>query len=165
MTMDQVKTIRNGERAPPTFSPAEMQSRLRRLRDGMLELAIDAALFTSLHNICYFADFLYCAFGRHYGLVVGHDTTTTISANIDGGQPWRRTFGNNVVYTDWQRGNYFVAVEQLLPNLGRIGIEYDHVSVEALAKLKAVLPDAEFVDIAPMATRMRMVKSPQREGR
>jgi len=52
---------------------------------------IGAVLFTSIHNINYFSDFLYCAFGRPYGLVVTQDEATTISANIDAGQPWRRS--------------------------------------------------------------------------
>ncbi len=30
-------------------------------------------------------------------MVIDHDNATTISAGIDGGQPWRRTFGDNVV--------------------------------------------------------------------
>ena len=69
----------------------------------MAQNNIDAAVFTSYHNINYYADFLYCQFGRRYGLLVDHDRFTLISAGIDGGQPWRRTFGGrNITYTDWQ---------------------------------------------------------------
>jgi len=53
----------------------------------MQTLSLDCVLFTSYHNINYFADFLYCAFGRSYGLVIDADKATTVSANIDGGQP------------------------------------------------------------------------------
>ena len=35
-----------------------------------------------------------------------------VSAGIDYGQPWRRTFGDNIVYTDWQKDNFFYAVKQ-----------------------------------------------------
>ena len=35
-----------------------------------------------------------------------------VSVGIDYGQPWRRTFGDNIVYTDWQRDNYYYAVQQ-----------------------------------------------------
>ena len=35
--------------------------------------AIDAVLFTSYHNINFYSDFLYCSFGRFYGLAVTHD--------------------------------------------------------------------------------------------
>ena len=102
---------------------------------------IDAVLFTSYHNINYYADFLYCSFGRKYGLVVTPKKVVSISANIDGGQPWRRTVGDyNVVYTDWQRDNFFRAVQGEIENKGRVGVEFDQLPVDVLAKLKAALP-------------------------
>ena len=157
--MEQLKTIHNGERVRPTFSASEMNRRLGALRAHMAERQIDACLFTSIHNIHYFSDFLYCSFGRLYGLVVTQEGQTTISANIDGGQPWRRTFGDNVAYTDWHRDNYFVAVKQLIQDGGRIGIEFDHITVENLRKLQGALPAAELIDVSKPTMRMRMVKS------
>ncbi|MGF1592168.1 MAG: M24 family metallopeptidase [Kiloniellaceae bacterium] len=157
--MQQIKTIENGSKVVPTFSEAEMAGRLSRLRVAMAEGGIAAAIFTSYHNINYYADFLYCSFGRPYALVVTHDRATTVSANIDGGQPWRRSFGDNLVYTDWQRDNYYRALQQLAPAKGRIGIEEDHLPLERLRKLQAALPEAEFVDIAAPAMAQRMVKS------
>ena len=157
--MEQLKTIHNGERVRPTFSASEMNRRLGALRAHMAERKIDACLFTSIHNIHYFSDFLYCSFGRLYGLVVTQEGQTTISANIDGGQPWRRTFGDNVAYTDWHRDNYFVAVKQLIQDGGRIGIEFDHITAENLRKLQGALPTAELIDVSRPTMRMRMVKS------
>ena len=160
MSMPQTLTIHNGTPPPGTFSTAEMTRRVTRLRHHLAEHDIDAALFTSIHNINYFADFLYCAFGRPFGLVVTQDRLTTISANVDGGQPWRQTFGNdNVVYTDWQQDNYFRAVQQLVPDSGRIGIEHDHVTLEQRAKLADALPSVEFVDVGVATMQMRLVKS------
>ena len=157
--MEQLKTIENGPRVQGTFSEAEMQSRLARLRKAMAAGDLEAALFTSYHNINYFSDFLYCAFGRPYALVVTHDKATTVSANIDGGQPYRRSVGDNLVYTDWQRDNFFVALQQLAGGCGRIGVEYDHLSLERLEKLKQALPNAAFQDIAGPVMGLRMVKS------
>ena len=157
--MEQLKTIRNGEKVRPTFSAGEMDRRLTALRAHMAERHIDVCLFTSHHNIHYFSDFLYCSFGRPYGLVVTQEGQTTISANIDAGQPWRRTFGDNVVYTDWHRDNYFVAVKRLIPDGGRVGIEFDHVNLENLRKLQGALPTTDLVDVSKPAMRMRMVKS------
>lgn len=152
--------IENGQKAKPTFSLDEYKRRQSLLRAKMAELNIDGVLFSSYHNINYYADFLYCSFGRFYGLVVTQDKVVSISANIDGGQPWRRTVGDyNVVYTDWQRDNYFKACAQELPNKGRIGIEMDNLPIERLEKLKAALPNVEFVDISAACMRMRMVKS------
>lgn len=159
--MQQIKNIRNGEKAVATFSDAEMTRRLTRLREAMAEQRLDAAIFTSYHNINYYSDFLYCSFGRPYALVVTQDAATTVSANIDGGQPWRRSFADNLVYTDWQRDNYFRALQQLAPARGRIGIEEDHLPLERLRKLEAALPGALFVDIAATVMAQRMVKSPE----
>ena len=157
--MEQLRTIRNGAKVRPTFSAAEMERRLAALRAHMAERRIDACLFTSYHNINYFSDFLYTAFGRPFGLVVTHEDQTTITPNVDGGQPWRRSFGNNLVYTDWHRDNYFAAVKALIPDGWRVGVEFDHLTVEALRKLQGALPVSELVDAGRPAMRMRMVKS------
>ena len=157
--MEDLKTIANGEPATPTFSSAEMARRLDGVRAYMAEAEIAAVLFTSYHNVNYFSDFLYCSFGRPYGLVVTPDDATTISANIDGGQPQRRSVAGNLVYTDWRRDNYIAAVKRLMPDRGRLGIETDHLTLLNHDKLKAALPDVSFVDIAAPIMRRRMVKS------
>ncbi len=149
----------NGDRVQSTFSDAEMQRRQDAVRTYMASNAVDAALFTSYHNICYLSDFLYCQFGRHYGLLLDHDKATSISAGIDGGQPWRRTFGFNVTYTDWQKDNYFHAIEGLTDNVKVLGIEFDHVNLEMLEALKGYFPNMQFVDISTPAMRVRMIKS------
>ena len=42
-----------------------------------------------------------------------------------------RSYGNNIVYTDWQRDNYFVAIKEALGNArGNIGVEFDHLSFQ-----------------------------------
>ena len=157
--LPDLKQIPNGEKVRGTFSDAEMQGRLARLRAVMAERGIDAALFTSIHNVNYYSDFLYCSFGRPYGLVVTQEASTSISANIDAGQPWRRTFGENVVFTDWRRDNYVRAVQSLVPSAGRLGVEYDHLNVALLGKVEAALPGTEIVDIAGDCMRLRMLKS------
>jgi len=152
-------TIRNGDKAARIFSDDEIEARLQRLRGHMADAGLDAALFTSYHNINYFNDFVYCAFGRPYGLAVTTDSAIVIVANIDYGQPWRRGYGDTVTYTDWQRDNYIRAVRQHLGSATRVGIEFDHVNVEMHRKLADALPGVEFSDIAPTAMRMRMLKS------
>ena len=105
MDMPRVIEIENGEAVRGTFSGAEMNARLARLRALMATPGIDVALFTSYHNICYYGDFLYCSFGRDYALVVTQDRIASVFANIDGGQPWRRGFGgDNLVYQPVEKG-------------------------------------------------------------
>jgi creatinase len=157
--MDVLKIIENGNKAPSTFSEAEMARRLTALRRIMAAEDLAGVLFTSIHNINYFSDFLYCAFGRPFGLAVTGERATTISANVDGGQPRRRSYGANLVYTDWQRDNFLRAVQKLLPHQGRIGLEYDHLTVEALDKLENALPWVRFVDVSRAVMAERIVKS------
>jgi creatinase len=152
--------VGNGEKAPATFSDAEMQRRLDGIRGYMAKVGIDAALFSSYHCVNYYSDFMYCQFGRRYGFLVDHDIATSISAGIDGGQPWRRTTGGkNVTYTDWQKDNYFHAIRTLTGGVKRLGIEFDHITIDTLALLKSEFPNMEFVDIAAASMRLRMVKS------
>jgi len=157
--MEQLISIQNGRKQAPIFSAAEMENRLVKLRTQLAAENIDAVFFTSIHNINYYNHFVYCSFGRPYGLVVTHNKLKSITANIDGGQPWRRGFGENVIFTDWEKDNYFKAVQQEVPNSGRVGIEYDHINLENLKKLQDALSDAELVDISKMTMRQRMVKS------
>lgn len=160
MQMPSTLTIPNGEKVRGMFSEAEMRSRQQKLRQYMAANDVDAVLFTSYHNINYFSDFVYCRFGRDYGLAVTQDIHTTITANIDGGQPYRRNaLGDNLVYTDWQKDNFFRGVQQLIGGARRVGVEFDHLSLQNLDKLKAALPDAEFVDIGVPTMKMRMIKS------
>ena len=161
--LERLKQIRNGEKVKPTFSREEYARRIAKLRQHMAEADIATVLLTSYHNINYYSDFLYCYFGRPYGLVVTQDKHVTISANIDGGQPWRRSFDENVVFTDWQRDNYLHAVKTVLEQAGvrrgRLGIEFDHLSLDRAAQLKDALPLLDQVDIGKPTMRMRMVKS------
>jgi creatinase len=161
--IDRPSVVRlpNGDKVPPTFSPREMNRRLAALRALMVELDLEAVLFTSYHNINYYGDFLYCAFGRPYGLIVTQDSQTSVSANIDYGQPHRRTYGDNIVYTDWQRDNYFRAVQQVIPGARRLGVEFDHMTLQVRDKLQRFLPDVALADVSAGCMRQRMVKSPE----
>jgi len=159
MTLPDLITIDNGDPVAGTFSTTEMQRRLDSLRLLMQTLRIDTVLMSSYHNINYYGDFMYCSFGRKYGLVINQQAQTSVSANIDGGQPARRTFGENIIYTDWQQDNYYKAVASLIQGKQRVGIEFDQVSLQMLDKLKAALPECEFTDISEGAMRLRMLKS------
>ena len=152
-------TCHNGDKAPLPFSQAEYAGRLARLRKVMAGRDIPVVLLTSMHNIAYYSGFLYCSFGRPYACVVTQNACTTVSANIDGGQPWRRSFGDNVIYTDWRRDNYWRAVRSLIGAPKRLGIEEDHLTLAGRRTLGAMLDDPETVDIAAATMALRMKKS------
>ncbi len=157
--LPDLKEIPNGEKVTGTFSENEMQTRLDSLRTVMSDIGMDSVLFTSIHNINYYSDFLYCSFGRPYGLVITADKATTISANIDAGQPYRRTYGENLVYTDWRRDNYTKAVIELIGDSKKIGIEFDHVNLSLFEKLQDSLANSEMIDISQACMKVRMIKS------
>ncbi len=149
----------NGEKASLPFSKAEYANRLAKLRKIMIDRDVPVVLLTSMHNIAYYSGFLYCAFGRPYACVVTHEKCTTVSANIDAGQPWRRSVDDNVIYTDWKRNNFWRAVHSLTNGSSRLGIEADHMTLASRELLSEFLAAPELVDIAQETMAARMVKS------
>ena len=158
-TRTEYFTCHNASKAELPFSKDEYARRLTKLREIMAVRDIPAVLLTSMHNIAYYSGFLYCAFGRPYGCVVTQEACTTVSANIDAGQPWRRSVEENVIYTDWQRNNYWRAVASLTGGAKRIGIEGDHMTLAARDAALQVLGEPELVDIAADTMQARMIKS------
>lgn len=148
-----------GERVLP-FAPDEYDARLAGLRDLMEVHGVEACVFTSMHNIAYYAGFLYCSFGRPYGLVVTATQSVTISAGIDAGQPWRRGHGDNITYTDWQRDNYWRAILSVTGEGRVIGCEADHLTLLQSEKLNHFLKPKRGVDISRGTMEQRMMKSP-----
>lgn len=155
----QYFSLQNGERQPLPFSQSEYDSRLARLRALMADSNVNAMLFTSMHNIAYYTGFLYCSFGRPYGCVVTADRCTTISANIDYAQPWRRSHCDNIVYTDWQRDNYWRAVAKAAEGNNRFGVERDHFTLAAQDALTHHLNPESIEGIGEAVTKLRMIKS------
>ena len=148
-----------GTRVLP-FAHDEYAARLAGLRSRMEEAGVTAAVLTSMHAVAYYSGFLYCAFGRPYALVVTPSEAVTISAGIDAGQPWRRSNGDNITYTDWRRDNFWRAILSVTgPGLA-IGYEGDHLSIDRMAALEAHLAPAATRDIAPALMAQRLHKSP-----
>ena len=150
----------NGEKAVLPFAEAEYEARLKWLREIMEDAGVQAVVFTSMHNIAYYSGFLYCTFGRPYALVVTETDSVTISAGIDAGQPWRRCFGDNITYTDWQRDNYWRAIRSITGEGKVIGYEGDHLTLQGRDKMEDFLMPLTMVDLAPATMRQRMWKSP-----
>ena len=148
-----------GEKTLP-FADAEYETRLAGLRASMADKGIDACVLTSMHNVAYYSGFLYCSFGRPYAQVVTATDTVTFSAGIDAAQPWRRCYGDNITYTDWQRNNYWRAIRSVTGTGKVIGFEGDHISVAQKALMDEFLSPARTADIAPATMRQRMHKSP-----
>ena len=154
--------LKNGSKVKRPFSDEEYNNRLNKLREVMSKNNLDMIILTSMHNIAYYTGFIYCSFGRPYGCVITEKKIVTISANIDGSQPWRRSICDNVIYTDWKRDNFLKAIVFII---GRdeppknIGIENDHVTLEMNYKLQTVFSFSKFDDISKKLMELRMIKS------
>jgi len=161
--LERLKVLHNGEKVKLTFSDAELERRINGLRTIMQDLKLDAVVLTSYHSIKYYSDFLFTYFGRSYAMVVTADDTVTITANIDAGMPWRRSYGENIVYTDWRRDNYYFAIQEALRQRGvkatRVGVEDDTLPLMLRQRLADALDGAELVDVSQAAMRQRMIKS------
>jgi creatinase len=149
----------NGQKAALPFDPAEYEARLSALRATMSELGLTACVFTSMQNVAYYSGFLYCSFGRSYACVVTPADCVTISAGIDGGQPWRRSVGDNITYTDWARDNFWRTVREVTGEGAVLGIEGDHLTLQAQTKMESFLRPARSLDVAEATMRQRMMKS------
>ncbi len=149
----------NGEKAPLQFAVSEYEARIAGLRKIMADAGVTAAVFTSMHNISYYSGFTYCAFGRPYGLVVTETEAVTISAGIDAGQPWRRSFCDNITYTDWQRDNFWRAIKSVSGENAVVGYESDHLTLLQKDKLESFLKPSRLVDLYLPTMEQRMRKS------
>jgi len=119
-------------------------------------------ILTSMHNIAYYTGFIYCSFGRPYGCIITEKKIVTISANIDASQPWRRSFCDNVIYTDWQKDNFLKAIVSIIGKdkpPKNIGIENDHITIETKEKLTSLFNFSNFRDVSKDLMKLRIIKS------
>ena len=155
-------TLKNGEKVKLPFSNDEYNERANKLRKVMDKNNLDMVILTSMHNIAYYTGFIYCSFGRPYGCIITKNKISTISANIDASQPWRRSHCENVIYTDWKKDNFLKAIVSII---GRddppknIGIENDHVTLDMKEKIGSIFSFSVFKDISKELMKLRMIKS------
>ncbi len=154
--------FKNGEKVKLPFTNKEYKNRVSNLRKVMSDNDMDMTILTSMHNVAYYTGFIYCSFGRPYACIITQEKIVTISANIDAGQPWRRSHCDNVIYTDWKRDNFLKAIVSVI---GRdephkiIGIENDHVTLDIKHKLNSIFSSANFKNISNNLMKLRMIKS------
>ena len=154
--------LKNGSKVKLPFSQTEYQNRLNKLRTTISKNNLDMIILTSMHNIAYYTGFIYCSFGRPYGCIITEKKIVTISANIDASQPWRRSFCDNVIYTDWKKDNFLKAIVSIIGNdepPKNIGIENDHVTIETKEKLTSLFNFSKFKDVSKDLMKLRIIKS------
>ena len=154
--------LKNGSKVKLPFTENEYQDRLDKLRTVMSNNNFDMTILTSMHNIAYYTGFIYCSFGRPYGCVITQNKIVTISANIDASQPWRRSYCENIIYTDWKKDNFLKAIVSIIgrddpPKI--VGIENDHITLDVKEKLNSIFSFSNFNDISKELMKLRMIKS------
>jgi len=155
-------SMKNGTKAKLPFSDSEYKNRQEKLKQVMDKNNFDVVILTSMHNVAYYTGFIYCSFGRPYGCIVTEKKIVTVSANIDAGQPWRRSVCDNIIYTDWKRDNFLKAIEAAIgksKNPKSIGIENDHVTLEMKEKLASLFDSSKMIDVSKDLMKLRMIKS------
>ena len=154
--------LKNGSKVKLPFSQTEYQNRLNKLRTTISKNNLDMIILTSMHNIAYYTGFIYCSFGRPYGCIISEKKIVTISANIDASQPWRRSFCDNVIYTDWKKDNFLKAIVSIIGKdkpPKNIGIENDHITIETKEKLTSLFNFSNFRDVSKDLMKLRIIKS------
>ena len=154
--------LKNGSKVKLPFSQTEYQNRLNKLRTTISKNNLDMIILTSMHNIAYYTGFIYCSFGRPYGCIITEKKIVTISANIDASQPWRRSFCDNVIYTDWKKDNFLKAIVSIIGKdepPKNIGIENDHVNIETKEKITSLFNFSKFKDVSKDLMKLRIIKS------
>jgi len=154
--------LKNGSKVKLPFSQTEYQNRLNKLRTTISKNNLDMIILTSMHNIAYYTGFIYCSFGRPYGCIITEKKIVTISANIDASQPWRRSFCDNVIYTDWKKDNFLKAIVSIIGKdkpPKNIGIENDHITIETKEKLTSLFNFSKFKDVSKDLMKLRIIKS------
>ena len=155
-------TFKNGEKAKLPFSNQEYNERVSKLRSIMDKDNLDMIILTSMHNVAYYTGFIYCSFGRPYGCLITKNKIFTISANIDASQPWRRSHCDNIIYTDWKRDNFLKAIVSIVGRdepPKKIGLEYDHITLEMREKVGSIFTFSVFNDVSKKLMKLRMIKS------
>ena len=154
--------LKNGSRAKLPFTDQEYKNRLNKIRKTMSKKKIDMVILTSMHNVAYYTGFIYCSFGRPYGCIITEKKIVTISANIDASQPWRRSNCENIIYTDWKKDNFLRAIVSIIGKdepPKNIGIEEDHLTLEAMNKVRSIFNFSTFIDVSKDLMNLRMIKS------
>jgi len=162
-TVPHVFTQYNGEQQDLTYSPAEFERRLTNARKVMAADEVDALVLTSMHNIKYFSDFVPSPFGRIFAIVITPEDSITITPWVDGGMPWRTTYGENIVYSDWDAQNIFRAIQHTLDERNikprRLGIEHDGLTVEQYRRFQDWFEGIDLFNVATDLMNQRVVKS------
>jgi creatinase len=150
-----------------TFSHSEMQNRLNCLTEVMEDADVEAIIATSFHNVLYYSDFWMTPFGRgHYAVMMKAGEGALIAPRIEFDRPANCSWFDDVrIYWDTKsplEGSVRLIAEAMADRgitSGRIGVEYEYLTVGFHRSLQEALPNCEFVDITLPVMEAQIIKS------
>ena len=149
----------------PHFQPAEFGQRIEKLRAALRRAKVDVALFDEIEAMTWLA-----GYGnsenrwRCVGVPVEAEPFFLIRA-LDAGPCRRRSWIADVpTFKDWE-DPMPVLVRTLAArglDKARIGLDFGSycMPLARFERLKAALPQAQFVDLGPVVWELRLIKSP-----
>jgi Xaa-Pro dipeptidase len=150
--------------AHPHFSAAEFASRLVRLRSRLRTLGVEAALFDEIEAMTWITGYGNSENRWRCVVVPVDEEPFFLIRALDAGQCRKRNWIEDVPqYRDWE--DPFPVLAERFADRGlsraRIGLDFNSYGMPLgrFAKLKAALPEAEFVDIGPLVWELRLIKS------
>jgi Xaa-Pro dipeptidase len=147
-----------------TFTRAEFAHRVERLRERLRAAKVDVALFDEIEAMTWLS-----GYGnsenrwRCVGIPTAGEPFFLIRA-LDAGPCRQRTWIADVpTFRDWE--SPFAVLHEALAQRGltrgRIGLDFNSygMTLDRFARVKAALPEAEFVDLGPVVWELRLIKS------
>lgn len=125
----------------------------------MSEHGLEAAYITRPVSIAYLTGFQAEPHERLMALAVRPDRATLIVPALERDNAAGQSKEADVV--GWRDGeNPYELVHKALESCARLGVEKEHLSLQAAEALGAVAGAREFVDVGPEVRRLRRIKSP-----
>lgn len=151
--------VRTASASPPLSSaPAAAATRLAGLRAWMERHDLEAAYVTRPVSIAYLTGVRADPHERLMALAVRHDGATLIVPALEQENATRSTERVDIVA--WRDGeDAYELVRTAVGGSQRLGVEKEHLTVEAAEALSAKAAVGELVDIAPEIRKLRLIKS------
>ena len=135
-------------------------TRLSDLRAWMANQGLEAAYITRPVSIAYLTGFQADPHERLMALAVRADRATLIVPALERDHAAGRSKEADVV--GWRDGeDPYVLVLEALDQCARLGVEKEHLTVQAAEALRARVAANELVDVAPEVRRLRRTKGPE----
>ena len=148
----------------PYFSPAEFAARLERLRGRLRALGVEVALFDEIEAMNWISGYGNSENRWRCVVVPVEKEPFFLIRALDAGPCRRRNWITDVPqYRDWE--DPFPVLAERFADRGliraRVGLDFNSygMPLARFARLKAALPEVDFVDIGPLVWELRLVKS------